>query len=125
MLQLELPDDVLVRELLLLELQLEAALVLAHLVLVLVEVVLLQLEGHVAVGLEGRDVVLVLVQKMLDLLLVDLRVFGSAAAPVRQQQPEGPDCQTGTRKGHARVRRVRQGMGDPFDLLYVSETRRQ
>ena len=40
--------------------------------LVLPELILLQLQRHFSVGLQRRDVVLVLVQKVLDLLLVHL-----------------------------------------------------
>ncbi len=57
---------------LLLEHQLEVALVLAQVLLPLAELVLLQLERQLAVGLERRDVVLVLVKQVLDLLLVHL-----------------------------------------------------
>mmetsp|Transcript_56951 Transcript_56951/g.180192 ORF Transcript_56951/g.180192 Transcript_56951/m.180192 type:complete len:311 (-) Transcript_56951:50-982(-) len=72
MLQLELPHHILVRQLLLLQLKVQAALVLVQVALVLPELVLRQLERLLPVGLEGRDVVLMLVQQMLDLLLVDL-----------------------------------------------------
>mmetsp|Transcript_4183 Transcript_4183/g.10446 ORF Transcript_4183/g.10446 Transcript_4183/m.10446 type:complete len:441 (-) Transcript_4183:302-1624(-) len=71
-LQPRLAHNVLVGQLLLLDHQLEVALVLAQLALALAELVLLQLERQLAVRLERGDVVLVLVQQVLHLLLVHL-----------------------------------------------------
>eukprot|EP00955_Chlamydomonas_euryale_P073660 361808-Chlamydomonas_euryale.AAC.12 len=59
---------------LLFQLNLEAALVGVQRALVAPELILLQLQCELAVGLERRDVVLVLVQEVLYFLLVDLHI---------------------------------------------------
>mmetsp|Transcript_39319 Transcript_39319/g.47637 ORF Transcript_39319/g.47637 Transcript_39319/m.47637 type:complete len:234 (-) Transcript_39319:210-911(-) len=71
-LKLELSDDIFVSQLHLLEIQLQRTLVLLEVLLSLKELVLLQLESHLSVCLQGGDIVLVFVQQMLDLLLVHL-----------------------------------------------------
>ena len=69
---LEVFDDVLVRQFLLLQFDLEGTLVLAEVEFAGAVGILLQAEGDGAAGLQLRDVVLVLVQQVLHLLLVDL-----------------------------------------------------
>mmetsp|Transcript_15607 Transcript_15607/g.46034 ORF Transcript_15607/g.46034 Transcript_15607/m.46034 type:complete len:248 (-) Transcript_15607:65-808(-) len=73
-LQLQRPGHVLVCQFLLFQLNLEAALVGVQRALVAPELILLQLQCELAVGLERRDVVLVLVQEVLYFLLVDLNL---------------------------------------------------
>ena len=77
-------------ELELLQVKLERALVLLRRSLALTVVVLLDLERHLGLFLQLRNVVLVLVQQMLHLLLVHLRASGLGARP---RSSEATECE--------------------------------
>lgn len=68
-------DDVLVRELILLELNFEGALVFFQLFFLGEMLFLFERDGLFRVGLKMGDIVLIFVEKMFDLLLVDLCIF--------------------------------------------------
>ena len=70
--KLEGPNCLLVCQLLLLELLLQVALVLAQATLIDVELILLQFERQLSICLQRCDVVLMFVQQVLDLLFVHL-----------------------------------------------------